>query len=93
MPASALAHPARHGEAFVSMGVSYWEAGNRNEAMRLTEQGIKLMEQAIEAHLLNKTALAIPYSNLASMCREQGQEQQAKQFAILAARCEKPDQR
>ena len=45
-PASASVHPGRHGETFVSMAVSYWELGQRSEALRLTEQGLKLMEQA-----------------------------------------------
>jgi len=30
----------------VSMAVSYWETNNRREALRLTNQGVKLMEQA-----------------------------------------------
>ena len=37
---------ARQGETFVSMAVSYWEIGDHKEALRLTTQGAKWMEQA-----------------------------------------------
>jgi tetratricopeptide (TPR) repeat protein len=89
VPPSRLADPGRHGETFVSIAVSYWEAGKREEALRLTKQGIKLMEQAIEEGLLAKSVLAVPYSNLASMHAELGDKQLAAEFAELAAKCER----
>ena len=39
MQASANADPGRMGEMFVSIAVSYWETGKRDEAIRLTQQG------------------------------------------------------
>lgn len=80
----------KQGETFVSMAVSYWEVSNRPEALRLTTQGLKLMEQAAEEGLLAKRALAVPYSNLASMYEQMGDSQAAKKFSELAARQEAP---
>ena len=49
--------------------------------MRLTRQGVKLMEQAVEEGTLGKSALAVPYANLASMYAELGDPQRATEFA------------
>jgi hypothetical protein len=68
------------------MAVSYWEQGDRGEALRLTEQGLEWMERASSDGKLEKSALAVPYSNLARMHQLQGDEQKAKQYAELAAR-------
>jgi tetratricopeptide (TPR) repeat protein len=87
VPAAAI-DGGRHGEMFVSMAVSYWAIDNHDEALRLTNQGVKLMEQAVGEGLLAKTALAIPYSNLASMYEQLGDVQSAKKFSELAARHE-----
>jgi tetratricopeptide (TPR) repeat protein len=87
-PRCALIEPSKHGEMFVSMAVSYWQAADRPEAVRLTEQGVKLMEQAVDEGLVSKAALAIPYANLSSMHQEIGNAQQARSFADLAAKLE-----
>jgi tetratricopeptide (TPR) repeat protein len=92
VPASRVTDPGRHGETFVSIGVSYWETGHRDEAMRLTRQGVKLMEQAVDEKLLPKAALTIPYSNLASMYTELGDPRQATEFATLATKSQREKQ-
>ncbi len=51
-PNELTADLGRHGETFVSMGVSYWEAGQREKAVALTEKGIKWMEQAVKQDTL-----------------------------------------
>ncbi len=89
VPPSRLTDPGRHGETFVSMAVSYWELGQREEALRLTKQGIKLMEQAIDDGKLARSVLAVPYGNLASMHSELGNKQLAAEFAELSAKCER----
>ncbi len=92
VPPSRVADPGRHGETFVSIAVSYWEIGDHEEAIRLTKQGVKLMEQAADEGLLAKTALAIPYGNLSNMYAEMGDAERARQFATLAAKLERPKQ-
>jgi tetratricopeptide (TPR) repeat protein len=87
-PPSAAVHPARHGETFIGMAVSHWELGDRKEAVRLTEQGLKLMERAAADGQLHKAALAVPYGNLARMHQTLGNDQAARQFENLAARAE-----
>jgi tetratricopeptide (TPR) repeat protein len=88
-PSCAAVDRGRQGEMFVSMAVSYWQQADKQEAVRLTEQGVKVLESAAEEGLIEKTALAIPYGNLASMHEEIGNSQQASTFAALAAKVEK----
>jgi tetratricopeptide (TPR) repeat protein len=83
-PPSAAVNTGRHGETFVSMAVSYWEVGDRKEALRLTEQGLKLMEQASAEGQLEKAALAVPYNNLSRMHQALGDAEQARKFSDLA---------
>jgi tetratricopeptide (TPR) repeat protein len=74
----------RDGESFVSMGVSYWEAGQHDKAVELTRRGLDLIQQAVEQGILDEAALAVPYNNLASMNRQLGHETQADEFEELA---------
>jgi tetratricopeptide (TPR) repeat protein len=90
VPPTRLSDPGKHGEAFVSMAVSYWEHKERDESLRLTKQGLRLMETAVEDGLLNKASLAVPYGNLASMHAEMGDKELAEEFSELASKCEGP---
>jgi len=87
-PASkdAIANLGRHGESFVSMGVSYWETNQREKAVELTQKGIKWMEQAARQGTLDRSGLAVPYSNLAAMHRKLGAADLADRFQELASR-------
>jgi len=75
----------RLGETFVSMGVSYWMTEQREEAVRLTERGLALVERGIKVGTINETALAIPYMNLSNMHKELGHPETAQRYAQLAA--------
>ncbi|MGD9721906.1 MAG: tetratricopeptide repeat protein [Pirellulales bacterium] len=86
VPESAEVNLARHGETFVSMAVSYWELGQREEALRLTGQGLELMERAAVEGELEKSALAVPYGNLARMHEQLGNAEQAHKYEELATR-------
>jgi tetratricopeptide (TPR) repeat protein len=76
----------RHGEALVSMGVSYWETGNREKAVALTQHGIKWMEQAAKQGTLAGSSLAVPYGNLAAMHRKLGDNDTANRLQEMASR-------
>lgn len=76
----------RLGETFVSMGVSYWEVGEQQRAVTLTEKGVGLMEQAAKNGHIQQNALEIPYGNLASMHRQLGQEDEAGKYLQKASR-------
>jgi tetratricopeptide (TPR) repeat protein len=89
VPASVV-DSGKQGETFVSMAVSYWETGNRREGLRLTNQGVRMMQAAADEGLLEKSALAIPYGNLASMHEQLGDGPEAKKFSELASRYEAP---
>ncbi len=91
VPPATAAELGRHGETFVSMGVSYWEMEQHDRGLELTERGLKLMQQAVEQGLLEAKALTVPYNNLASMHRQMGREDQARQFEQMAA--QPPDTR
>ncbi|MEX0679560.1 MAG: tetratricopeptide repeat protein [Pirellulales bacterium] len=84
----AAVNAGTQGETFVSMAVSYWELNNRPEALRLTSQGLKFMEQAVRDGALATRALAIPYNNLASMHEALGDLDEARKCSELAARYE-----
>ncbi|MDR1923152.1 MAG: hypothetical protein LBQ66_02165 [Planctomycetaceae bacterium] len=75
----------RLGETLVSMGVSYWMTEQREEAIRLTERGLKQIERGVKNKVIDESALSIPYSNLANMYRETGKTDIAERYSRLAA--------
>lgn len=86
--AEAAAYPSIHGERFVSMGVSYWETGVKNEALELTQRGLELLKQASASGSATDAELAVPYKNLATMYRSLGRDDEAQEFAARAAQLE-----
>jgi tetratricopeptide (TPR) repeat protein len=76
----------RQGEAFVGMGVSYWETGQHERAVVLSIKGVTWMERAVKQGTLDKSSLAVPYGNLASMQHKLGDDDQAKRYQDLASR-------
>lgn len=75
-----------HGERFVSMGVTFWQAGQRDRAMEITKQGVSMMDEAVQKGWLERQALAVPYNNLAEMYRAQGNHDEAHTLAAMAAK-------
>ncbi len=86
VPVTSVAVPGRHGDALVSMGVSYWYADSRQKALKLTQAGADLMEEAVASGLLPADVLAVPYGNLASMYGAQGEKEPASRYAKLASK-------
>jgi tetratricopeptide (TPR) repeat protein len=86
IPPEALPDLGRYGETFVSMGVSYWKTGSQKKAIDLTQKGIKLMEQAVAKGTLDRSALSVPYGNLAAMQRHVGATDEAAKSAEMASR-------
>jgi len=72
------------GETLVSMGVSYWETDRREEAVRLTERGLRQIERGVRASVLPASMLLTPYSNLAQMYHALGDHERAQQYSRLA---------
>ena len=56
------------------------------KAVALTEKGIKWMEQAVKQGTLDRSALAVPYNNLAAMHRKLGSTDKADRFQEMASR-------
>jgi tetratricopeptide (TPR) repeat protein len=83
-PISELYAPRREGEMLVSMGVTYWQLGEQARALQLTQSGVNLVEMAVEDGILAKTALAVPYGNLATMYKQIGEATNATKYAELA---------
>jgi tetratricopeptide (TPR) repeat protein len=73
----------RLGGTFVSMGVSYWETGQREEAVRLTERGLKQIERAVKIGTAEQSEFLIPYTNLSKMYEELGNAENAERYARL----------
>jgi len=76
----------RLGETYVSMGVSFWESDQQDRAVRLTQRGVELMEQAVRGGAMERSALEIPYTNLATMARHLGKSDEADQYLLEAKR-------
>jgi hypothetical protein len=74
----------RLGEWLVSIGVTFWEVGDKQKAIELTQRGSDLVKQAVDDGVMKRSALAVPYSNLAAMHRELGDRAKAEGFARLA---------
>jgi hypothetical protein len=85
VPVTSMAVPGRHGDALVSMGVSYWQIDNRQRALELTQAGADLVEEAVTGGILSVDTLAVPYGNLAAMYKAQGEQQPATRYARLAS--------
>jgi len=83
-PQDAIVDLGRLGDSFVSMGVSYWNAGYRKKAIALTEQGANLIEESVRRGAHDRSVLVIPYSNLAAMQREMGNSAGADHMQELA---------
>ena len=73
------------GDTLVSMGVSYWATDQREEAVRLTERGARQLERGYRAHVIEASALLKPYSNLAKMYHDLGDQENAVKYTSLAA--------
>jgi tetratricopeptide (TPR) repeat protein len=74
------------GDLFVSMGVSFWESGERNKAIELSQKGADLMQQGVQAGSIEMAALSVPYGNLAAMHQQMGNGEKAKHFATMMAK-------
>ena len=70
------------------MGVSYWESGDRDTAIELTQAGAELMQEAVQTGGMEIVALAVPYGNLAAMHQHMGNGEKAKHFATMMAKVE-----
>lgn len=76
------------GEMLVSMGVSYWAVGQQDTAVELTRRGANWIEQAVETRSFSRSALGVPYSNLARMCEYRGQTSEAQKYEQLAQKAD-----
>jgi hypothetical protein len=72
VPVTSMAMPGQHGDALVSMAVSYWENGDRERAYDLTQAGVELVQQGVDEGLLAAESLEVPRNNLLSMSRALG---------------------
>jgi hypothetical protein len=62
------------------MAVSFWEAEKREEALALTEKGMRHIQEAVDRGEIDRSALAAPLSNLANMNRLLGNEEKAATY-------------
>ena len=81
IPDSLLDERGLIGEQLVSVGISLWETGRRNTAVSVTEEGTSLIAQAVEDGMVKKSALSVPYQNLAEMHRQLGNTDEADRLA------------
>lgn len=75
--------PRRQGEALVSMAVSYWQQGEKQQALELTEMGADLIEKAVAGGVMGQDILAVPYGNLATMHQLLGNTSESAKYTEL----------
>ena len=83
----------RLGDTFISMSVSYWEVGQHSRALDLTGRGVDLIEFGVNAGSLDRSALEVPYANLAIMHRRLGQDSEADKYHQEALKVKQTIQR
>ncbi len=88
LPVRNVSEHGLHGERFVSMGVSYWQANAQDEAVNLTKRGLEIMLAAESAGRLKEASLAVPYGNLATMYEALKDSDRASRYAARAAALE-----
>ncbi len=71
------------GERFVSMAVSYWEVGEKDLALELTESGAQQMLDAANAGVMPKSNLKVPYGNLRMMYSSLGNKSESSRYTEL----------
>ncbi len=91
-PVTTMAGPQQHGDALVSMGVSYWNQQQSDRAIQLTQKGADLIEQAVEKGVLGSESLMVPYGNLAAMYEAQGKKNTADKYTSLAKKVSNTDE-
>jgi hypothetical protein len=76
----------KHGYSYARMGGVFWELGQRDKAVSLTQQGVQWMEQAVQQREVERSALTKHYNNLAAMHRNLGKKDAAERYQQLADR-------
>lgn len=84
VPVTTIAAPQQHGDALVSMGVSYWNQDNHRQAIKVTESGVELIEEAVVSGLLEPETLKVSYGNLSAMYTAEGEQESAARYQELA---------
>jgi tetratricopeptide (TPR) repeat protein len=84
--------PRRQGEALVSMAVSYWQQGEKQQALELTELGADQIEKAVAGGVIEQDVLAVPYGNLATMHKLLGNTEEAAKYKELANEAQATEQ-
>ena len=91
IPPTQHAQQGHYGEWLVSMGITYWEVGQRQIALDLTDAGMQHVEEAVHQNLIEAKALTVPYNNLAAMHQTLGHTTEARDFADMAAKLDHKD--
>ena len=76
----------RLGDWLISMGVSYWRTGRKTDAVKITQQGIELLSQAVDQKSIRADLLLIPLGNLRTMHRALGQTAEADEVGERLSR-------
>ncbi len=84
-PQSLIDEQGATGEQLISVGVSYWNTNRKEEAVKVTQEGLRRIEQAVRDGAYGSRSLSVPLENLASMQRALGNAEEADRLASRAA--------
>ncbi|MBR4105586.1 MAG: hypothetical protein IKK39_16190 [Thermoguttaceae bacterium] len=78
---------AEIGAQLAAVGAIYWKSGKKEEGVAMLKRSVAVLARAVEAGVVDKTALYVPYANLATMSKALKNAADAAKYAKLAEAC------
>jgi tetratricopeptide (TPR) repeat protein len=78
---------AEIGTQLAAVGAIYWKSGKKDEGVATLKRSVAVLARAVEAGVVDKTALYVPYANLATMSKAMKNAADAAKYAKLAEAC------
>ena len=78
---------AEIGAQLAAVGAIYWKSGKKEEGVATLKRSVAVLARAVEAGVVDKTALYVPYANLATMSKALKNAADAAKYTKLAEAC------
>ena len=78
---------AEIGTQLAAVGAIYWKSGKKEEGVATLKRSVAVLARAVEAGVVDKTALYVPYANLATMSKALKNAADAAKYTKLAEAC------
>lgn len=78
---------AEIGAQLAAVGAIYWKSGKKEDGVAMLKRSVAVLARAVEDGVVDKTALYVPYANLATMSKTLKNAADAAKYAKLAEAC------